>query len=190
MTKLIYLDNAATTHPKPETVYSGVDKALRELGSSGRGAHKLALDASRAIFDVRISVGEFLGVSSERIVFTPGCTHSINYVLKGFSFAPGDVVVVSALEHNAVMRPLHQMERQVGIKVLALPYTPGDIVSRADLKDVLSGEAKLCVMCEGSNVTGELLDIEMVASECNRYWCAALGRRGSDRRYSKVCVFA
>ncbi len=74
------------------------------------------MEAARTVFSARTAVAEFLGVASERLIFTPGCTHSINYVLKSFPLKSGDAVVVSALEHNAVMRPLHQLERERGIK--------------------------------------------------------------------------
>jgi len=165
--KLIYLDNAATSYPKPEQVYAAVDRSMREGGSAGRGAHKLAMDAARQVFDARNSIAQFLGCHGERLVFTPGCTHSINYVLKGIPLELGDTVVVSALEHNSIMRPLHQLVRTKKINVAVLPYSAGEIVGKASLRDALKSlKPKLCALTHGSNVTGEMLNLEVVAEIC------------------------
>jgi cysteine desulfurase family protein len=165
--EIIYFDNAATSYPKPEPVYRAADQVLRHSGSPGRGGHRLSLEAARSVFSARTALAEFLNVPSERLVFTPGCTHSINYVLKSFPLKPGDVVVVSALEHNAVMRPLHQLERERGIKIAVLPYLSGSIVAKAALQETLtSAKPKLCVIAAGSNVTGETVNLEMIADLC------------------------
>jgi cysteine desulfurase family protein len=164
---IIYLDNAATSLPKPQSVVTAVENALQNLGSAGRGAHKLALDGARAVFETRTAVAEFLGASSERLIFTPGCTYSLNFVLKGIDLRAGDTVVVSALEHNAVMRPLRQLEHSINLNVISLPYTRGHIVSPADIEDLLSAvKPKLCAIVEGSNVTGEMMDLQSVARAC------------------------
>jgi cysteine desulfurase family protein len=169
MNETIYLDNAATSYPKPDSVCGAVGDALKNLGSAGRGAHRLSLQASRLVFETRTAVGEFLGAPAERIIFTPGCTYSINTVLKGVSWAEGDNVLVSSMEHNAVMRPLHQLKLQKGINVNILPYSPGEIVSPRALADQLrSTSVKLCVLTEGSNVTGEILNLEACADLCAR----------------------
>jgi cysteine desulfurase family protein len=194
----IYLDNAATSFPKPDSVCRNVDRALRDLGSAGRGAHKLALEASRLVFETRTAVGEFLGASPERIIFTPGCTYSINTVLKGLSWKEGDNVLVSSMEHNAVMRPLHQLQRQRRIKLIVAPYSPGEIVSADVLADQLrSTSPKLCVLTEGSNVTGEILNLQACADLCARSGVPLLvdaaqtaGRRQNALQHEGIAFWA
>ncbi|HEY9784294.1 MAG TPA: aminotransferase class V-fold PLP-dependent enzyme [Candidatus Obscuribacterales bacterium] len=178
---VIYLDNAATSHPKPEDVYAAADLAFRGAGSAGRGAHRLALEASRTVFEVRTKLAKFLGApSAERLIFTSGCTQSLNMVLKGLTatkagasqqrLLEGDAVVVSPLEHNAVMRPLNQLAGSLGIKVLKLNYAPGKVFDVAQLKEMLNEhKPKLVVTIEGSNITGEVADIAATAALCDNY---------------------
>lgn len=165
---VIYLDNAATTYPKPEPVYKAQDEYLRQAANPGRGAHALALASSRTIFETRLAVAGFLGVKhAERLVFTSGCTQALNTAVKGFALKEGDVVVTAPLEHNAVMRPLRQLEDFPGIKVHTLAYQPVGVISVDELSAVLAELGpKLCVMAEASNVTGELIDLAAVAEVC------------------------
>lgn len=170
--KIIYFDNAATSYPKPEAVYQTQDASLRKAGNPGRGAHRLAVDSARTVFESRIAIAAFLGIASpERLIFTPGCTYSINTVLRGLNLAPQSglkdapkgrmpVVVVSPLEHNAVMRPLDHLEKGGFLKIHRLKYSPGGVIDMQELKTAVK-ELKpvLCTVQEGSNVTGELVDI-------------------------------
>lgn len=166
----IYLDNAATTHPKPEEVYLAADRVFRQGGSPGRSAHELALLASRQVFECRVKLAQFLKVKNpERLVFTPGCTYGINMVLQRFPFAQGDLVLVSALEHNAVMRCLDHLRREKGIIVEQVPYKEGTILDPQLLKSLLEQKKpRLCAFLEASNVTGEMLDLRSVATICHQ----------------------
>lgn len=169
MTKpLIYFDNAATSFPKPNSVYLAHDNYLRSAGNPGRGSHDLALDSARTIFESRISLAEFLGVeNAERIVFTPGCTYSINFVLQGLQLKRGDCVVTSALEHNAVMRTLTQCEQALGLLVVVVPYAQAGTVDPSALAEILDAtKPRLCLFAEASNVTGERIPLESVAEIC------------------------
>lgn len=170
-TEAIYLDNAASTHPKPEQVYQASDRALRQGGSPGRSAHELAVAAAQTVFDCRIKVAEFLGIRNpERLIFTPGCTFAINVVLQRFPFKAGDCVLVSSLEHNAVMRCLHVLAAEKGIEIVQVPYCQGQIMDPAVLEDLLQKRRpRLCVFMEASNVTGELLDLSAVADSCRKH---------------------
>lgn len=164
----VYLDNAATTLPKPEDVYAAHAHFLREAGNPGRGAHLFAMQAARAIHNSRILVADLLGAKHpERLIFTPGCTFSLNMVVKGFKLQSGDSVVVSALEHNSVMRPLAQLQRDIGLKIHTLPYKPWSVVDLHDLTSALLKEKpKLCIISEASNVTGEIVDLRLVSTIC------------------------
>lgn len=167
----IYFDNAATSFPKPGSVYSAHDNYLRSAGNPGRGSHNLALNSARTIFESRISLAEFLGAkNAERIVFTPGCTYSINFVLQGVQLRPGDSVITSALEHNAVMRTLTRCQRSMDLKIVVLPYARTGTVDPSILSKVLDAEKpRLCVFAEASNVTGERIPLESVAEICARH---------------------
>ncbi len=166
--KTVYLDNAATTHPKPENVYRAQDESFRRGGSPGRSAHHLSLEASRTVFDARVSVARLVGAASpERIIFTPGCTYSINWVLKGLRWQSGDIVCVSALEHNAVMRPLAQLTRSSGIRVTTIPYSRDHFVDLVAFRKLLEEQRPaLCAIQEASNVTGQFVDLPAVDEIC------------------------
>ena len=169
--QVVYLDNAATSHPKPDQVYRAAESYMRASANPGRGAHRLALRSAEAIFEARLSLSAFLGIKHpERLVFTGGCTASLNFALKGVGLARGDLVVTSALEHNSVMRPLYQLEKQAGISVHCLPYARPGVVDLNDLKEAVRDlKPRLCVIAEASNVTGELVDLAAVADLCRHY---------------------
>lgn len=169
--KVIYFDNAASSHPKPEGVYLASDRALRRGGSPGRSAHRLALEASKEVFETRLKFAEFLGIEkAERLIFTPGCTYSINMAIKGLKLAKGEAVVVSALEHNALIRPLHALKESIGIEILELAYSPGEVLSLADLESTLKKhKVAVCAFLEASNLTGEMLDLDSVAGLCRKF---------------------
>ncbi len=170
----IYFDNAATSFPKPEPVIQAMVEYLNTCGNPGRGAHDLALAGARTIFSARESIADFLGIkSSERLIFTPGCTASINMVVKGLAlqgfFQPGDVVVTTAAEHNAVMRPLEQLRRNQGVVLKRFGATGRD--AEAELEAILEGKApvKLAFFTAASNVTGETIPLERLNDILKRF---------------------
>lgn len=175
---IIYFDNAATTYPKPEEVYQAADDAFRRAGNPGRGAHRLALESARAVYETREKAAAFLKAPlSERLIFTPGCTHAINMVLKGLStpsekgerpyLSDGDLVYVTSLEHNAVMRPLKQLETQSGVRVQSVPYKQGSVLDPSSLKQLFKDNPPaLLIVSHASNVTGEIADVERIAAIC------------------------
>ncbi len=166
----IYFDNAATTFPKPEEVYLAQDRYFRSCANPGRGAYQLSLESAGIIFDTRIKLAKFLGVDdASRLIFTGGCTLSLNLALKGLAWQRGDTVVTTALEHNSVMRPLRQLEREKGIRVVVMPYAKESVVDSGQLTETLRKERpKLCAVAEASNVTGDLLDLAVVSEICLR----------------------
>lgn len=139
---------------------------LATCGNPGRGAHYFALQAARRIFDARESIADSLGIKqSERLVFTPGCTASLNMVLRGLvlegRLGKGDVVIVSSLEHNSVMRPLAQLQEAVGVSYVVCPVGENFV---DDLKSLVEKhKPKLVALTWASNVTGEVLPIKEIA---------------------------
>lgn len=164
----IYLDNAATTYPKPPEVFRAQDSYFRHSANPGRGGYRLSLDSARAIFDARSKIADFIGAKdASRLVFTGGCTLSINMALKGIDWRSGDVVVTSSLEHNSVMRPLHQLEMKAGVKIISMPYTAGPVIDAGALSETLKEHRpRLCVVAHASNVTGDVLDLGTIAEVC------------------------
>ena len=103
MNKLVYLDNAATTFPKPEAVYCKVDHIIRNVGANpGRSGHRMALEANRIILNTRDSIAKLFNIEdSSRIAFTSNTTEALNIGIKGF-LRPGDHAITSSMEHNSV----------------------------------------------------------------------------------------
>ena len=158
---MIYFDNAATTMKKPKEVIEAVTDALAGLGNAGRGVHGATLSASRIVFQARAMLAEFFhGENPARIVFTMNATESLNIAIKGV-LSPGDHVITTALEHNSVLRPLYEMERQ-GVLLTILPVDEKGNICYEQLKREIRPETKAIVCTHGSNLTGNLINIERV----------------------------
>jgi len=110
---MIYLDNAATTFPKPECVYVAMDKFLREkCANPGRAGHRMSVETEQEVEKARVTVARFFGINNpERMIFTFNATDALNMGIKGL-LCEGDHVITSKLEHNSVTRPLAGLERQ------------------------------------------------------------------------------
>ncbi len=157
---MIYLDHAATSWPKPLAVHSAVARAMLDCGNPGRGGHPLAITAGQAVLEARESVAALLGIPDPRcLAFTKNCTEAVNLALHGV-LRPGDRVAVTTVEHNAVMRPLRELERRIGIRVEPLPALPDGTVDLHEIgaRQALAG-ARLVVACHASNVLGTLQPI-------------------------------
>src|SRR6201993_3977366 len=126
---MIYLDNAATSFPKPESVYRALDRfARQDLANPGRAGHKMALAAERALDDCRHLLNQFFhGEGPERFVFTLNCTDALNMALKGV-LRDADHVITSDLEHNSISRPLRALEIAGRIRVTRLKASAGGIL--------------------------------------------------------------
>ncbi|MCD6581848.1 MAG: aminotransferase class V-fold PLP-dependent enzyme [Desulfuromusa sp.] len=168
--KPIYLDNAATSHPKPESVYLAVMETLRAGGSSGRGTYQQTLAAERIIFETRESLAELFNAdSSDHFIFTANATTAINQALFGLLQA-GDRVVTTTVEHNAVTRPLRELQnRGVEVVKVAADSTTG-IVATAALKEAcLCKTTRLLLLNHCSNVIGSIQRIEGLGRWCKEH---------------------
>jgi cysteine desulfurase family protein len=164
---VIYLDNAATSWPKPAAVSRAVAGCLRRATSPGRGGHRLSREADRILFNAREELAALLGAeSSGTIIFANNATDAINTALFGL-LVPGDRVVTTSMEHNAVARPLRALEtRGLSLEVVACG-TDGSL-SLPALRTALAPGAKAVVVTHASNVTGTLMPL------------AAIGRLARD----------
>src|SRR3972149_4937092 len=166
---MIYLDNAATSWPKPESVYRAMDEFMRNSGGNpGRGGHSMSIAASRAIDDARLRMAQLINAPhKDRVIFTFNCTDSLNLGLKGL-LQRGDHVITSTLEHNSVVRPLRKLEKQ-GVKVTWLsPQAKGGPVAAADIEKAIVRETRLIVMTHASNVNGVIQPIEEYGTVARR----------------------
>ena len=160
---MIYFDNAATTLRKPDCVIEAVTEAMGSMGNSGRGVHDGALSASRTIYDTRAALAKLFGAEGpERIAFTANSTQALNMAIKGL-LSPGDHVITTALEHNSVLRPLYELEDR-GMELTILPADPLGNICYEDIEKEIRPNTKAIVTTHGSNLTGNLLDIEKIGS--------------------------
>ncbi|MBN1141682.1 MAG: aminotransferase class V-fold PLP-dependent enzyme [Deltaproteobacteria bacterium] len=160
---MIYLDNAATTFPKPDAVWEAVISCGREkCGNPGRSGHRLAAAAARELFAAREAVAGFFHIAdSSRLIFTANATSALNTALYGL-LKEGDHVVTSALEHNSVMRPLHTLEQQGVIALTMVSCSPRGELDPADVKKAVRPDTRLVVLTHASNVCGAILPIREV----------------------------
>lgn len=165
MNEIIYLDNAATSWPKPPGVAAAMAEAIaRGGGNPGRSGHRLSQESGRMVFRVREALAElFGGAEPERVIFTHNGTMASNIVLAGF-LRPGDRVVCTGVEHNAVMRPLRALEER-GVRVVVAPC---DRAGRLDLERfeeaVTAEPTRLVVLNHASNVTGAICPVARAAA--------------------------
>ncbi len=158
----IYLDNAATTYPKPEEVYKAVDLTLRSIGvAPGRGGHARSMEAARVVFRTRELLADLLGIGdSSRIIFTHSATEAINLAIKG-AIKPGDHVVTTTMEHNSMARPLHNAASS-GAEITWVQADADGYVTRAQIEAALRPETKMVAMTHCSNVTGSVNPVEEI----------------------------
>ena len=164
----LFLDNAATSFPKPDSVYRAMDAAMREIGvAPGRGGYRQSLDAARLVFEARSALAGFFGVSdSSRLIFTHSATESINIAVNGL-LKPGDHVVSTSVEHNALLRPLHLM-RSRGVEVSFVRADPFGVVSEREIARALRPNTRLVALAHCSNVTGAVQPIGEIARTARR----------------------
>ncbi|MGM0471260.1 MAG: aminotransferase class V-fold PLP-dependent enzyme [Bacillota bacterium] len=170
MQQEVYLDNAATTRDKPDSVIEAINNYFTDIGCSpGRGGYESSLQAGRVILNTRLAFTELFNVEQpEQIIFTHNVTYALNYALKGL-LEEGDHVVTTSIEHNAVVRPLKRMEEE---GMITVDYVASDQAGRIDAADIaaaLQDNTKLVVLTHASNVVGTLTPVaeigELAAQE-------------------------
>ncbi|BCU83403.1 cysteine desulfurase [Polycladomyces abyssicola] len=162
---MIYLDNAATTWPKPEGVSQAVKDCIDMLGANpGRGGHRLSVQAGEVLAKARRSLADLFGIRDpQNLFFYANATQAINQALKGL-LQPGDHVVISPWEHNAMARPLETLKKECGIRVTVVPPSPQGTVDPLAVEEALTPDTRLIAMTHGSNVTGAVLPIEEIGA--------------------------
>ena len=159
-----YFDNAATTWPKPEVVYTSMDAFFRSYGvNPGRAGHELAVEAEKMIEETRRLLAGFFayGGDPHRVVFTQNATDSLNIALYGI-LEPGDHVITTRLEHNSVLRPLAHLERDGGVDVTRVGRDAQGYVDPEDVRRAINGQTRVIVVNHASNVLGSVQDLEAI----------------------------
>jgi len=166
--KLLYLDNAATSWPKPEVVYQVHDEVLRRAGNAGRGVNQASLSASRELFRTREVLTHLFNIpESERIIFTKNVTEALNVGLQGL-LQTGDHVLISSLEHNAVVRPLEYMKTG-GVSYTIVPCTREGFLEVAQLEKYRLPETKMLCCTHASNVLGTIQPLAELGKYCREH---------------------
>ena len=162
---MIYLDSGATSFRKPESVYRAMEWGMRNCANPGRGGHKPAMAAAEAVYACRETAGEFFHLPPENVVFTSNCTHGLNIAIRTL-VKPGDRVVVSGFEHNAVTRPLHALGAEILVAGRRLFDWDNTL---EEFENALRKQPKAAVFTYVSNVFGYILPVEEMAVLCRRY---------------------
>ena len=161
---MIYLDNGATSFPKPASVIRAVGEAMERCANPGRGSHPASEEGAKALFACREAAGRLFDCEAEQVVLTMNCTHGLNMAIRTL-VRPGDRVVVSGFEHNAVVRPLYGL----GARVMAVGrrlFDPEDTLRQ--FRKALDRGARAAVFTHVSNVFGFVLPVEELAALCRR----------------------
>lgn len=164
----IYLDNTATSWPKPDVMIKAMVDFNATIGANpGRSGHRLSIEAARIIFQARETIASIINAEEpDSIIFTKNATEGINTILHGF-LRPGDHVITSGMEHNSVMRPLHALGAR-GVGLTVIPCSPYGQLDPADITGATRKNTRLIITAHASNVTGTIMpisDIAMIARE-------------------------
>ena len=166
---MIYLDNGATSFPKPLSVRQNVDISLKKFSANpGRSGHSLSLRAAKEIFECRKRLKELFNVNSEEeIIFTENCTMALNTVIFGL-LSEGDHVLISSMEHNSVTRPLESLKDK-GVTYSTFDYSYDDNETVDNVRNLIKPETKLVICTHASNVFGLRFPIERICALCHAY---------------------
>ncbi len=172
---MIYLDHAATSFPKPPEVVAGVCNCLQSCaGNAGRGGYRSSIQAAELLYDCRAAAAKLFGAASpEQVIFTAGATAAINQAVRG-SLRPGDHVLISDLEHNAVYRPVWKLAKEGKITYTVFPTFANDPSATAEkilqgIAERIRPNTKLLVCTHASNVCSAVLPVAKIGALCRRY---------------------
>lgn len=175
MAETIYLDNAATTFPKPEGVYAAMNNINRKGAvNAGRGSYGLARDASKLISETKNDIRKLVHADiNVPVVFTPSITIALNQIIQGYSWKDGEYVYVSPYEHNAVARTINYMAQKRNLNVRELPINPvTEEIDTDKMRYLFGKEHPRAIFCTHvSNVTGYVLPIDEIFEEGKKYSC-------------------
>jgi cysteine desulfurase / selenocysteine lyase len=164
---MIYLDNAATTFPKPEEVYSFMNGFYQAYGANpGRAGHTMTSETEEVVFQTRKMLCEmFNGTDPDRLTFSYNATDSLNTIINGM-LSKGDHVIASCLEHNSVLRPLYHKEQDGIVEVTYIPFDTRGYIHPEDIKSKIKRNTKMVILNHASNVIGTVQPVAEVGKIC------------------------
>lgn len=169
MENLIYLDNAATSWPKPENVYKFMTDFYRECGvNPGRSGFDKAIEAGNLVDELRKRLTRFFGgdeTNPERLCFAYNATDALNLIIQGL-LSEGDHVVTTNLEHNSVIRPINHLVRDKNVETTFIPFNDQGFVDPNDINKAIKSNTKLVIVNHGSNVLGTIQPIKKIGRIC------------------------
>lgn len=166
---MIYLDNAATSFPKPKTVYQNVTKAMTKYGANpGRGSHAMAIEGAKVIYETRELLAQLFNLDDPmKVIFTFNATDSLNLAIKGL-LRPGDHVITTAMEHNSVLRPVMELEK-IGVNNTIVSCETDGKINVSDIENAIKDNTKLVITTHVSNLTGTIFPIDKIGKICKKY---------------------
>lgn len=185
---MIYLDNAATTFPKPNEVYTEVDNCLRTYcANPGRGSHNMSIKCEMKILSCRDLLATLFNISDPlRIIFTSNTTDSLNIAIKGL-LKPGDHVITTMIEHNSVLRPLHSLKKD-NIEITTIPVDLKGYLNLKDIQNSIKSNTKALIVNHGSNVLGTIQDIVSIGELAKKFGLVFIVDAAQTAGYSDIDV--
>jgi len=166
---MIYMDNAATSWPKPEAVYQAMNRFICHVGASpGRSGHRLAIEAGRIVYEAREALAQLFNIDDPlRIIFTRNATEALNLAING-TLRPGDHAITGTMEHNSVMRPLRALEDR-GVELTVVSCSKEGFLDPLEVDKAVRRNTRLIVLNHASNVVGTLLPVSEVGAIARRH---------------------
>ncbi len=170
MSELIYLDNGATSFPKPEEVYAFMDKFYRQFGvNPGRSGYDLCMEAGEVVEETRQMLTKFFnGKDPDRLCFSYNSTDALNIIIFGM-LKKGDHAISTTIEHNSVLRPLYHLEKYNGVEVEYVPFNEKGFVEPESFQEKIKKNTKLVIVNHASNVIGTIQPIKEIGELCRKY---------------------
>lgn len=166
---MINFDNSATSFPKPAAVKKAVLTALSHYGGNpGRSGHSLSLKTAEAVYKARSTAADFFGAEVDNVIFTQNCTHALNTAIKGVA-EKGCHIIISNLEHNSVLRPVHALSLNNGCSYSIAEISHDDFTTVENFSKLITPKAKIIVCTLASNVTGQITPYRQIADLCRKH---------------------
>ena len=183
---MIYLDNGATSFPKPAGMLAEMTDCIKNYcGNPGRSGHRMAMKTGEKIYQARKSLGQLFGISDySRIVFTLNTTEALNLGIKGI-LQPGDHVLTTTMEHNSVLRPLKALENE-GVETTLIRCSREGSLDVKNVEKEIRSNTKLIVCTHASNVTGTIMPIEELGSLAKKYGILSIAL---DNLIKRILIF-
>lgn len=164
---MINFDNSATSFPKPDVVKKAVLEAMNRYGGNpGRSGHRISIETAEAVYSARTAAAHFFGAQPDNVVFTQNCTHALNTAIKGV-VSPGGHMIISSLEHNSVLRPVHALSKgNYSYSIAQVSHSDRETVENFSRLITPHTEVVACTL--GSNVTGQILPFAQIAELCRK----------------------